>query len=287
MPRARYLKTLFLPPVLGQYLLWRDHMQPVAEKVDEVIQMGNLVGLSDRMRDASEIRFGPNGATISLIDKFLETFEGWTSLIGPNEVVAMNLPDSWTNPITNKAIRDRWLLSDAPNHFLTATVNKGRLVTHGGLTHGEWISIGRPDSVKEAAALLNEKYDGALHPGPCFAFEGVPNFAANPIFADPLRETLPSWITTRDEIPFSQVHSASGLNTIEGREAFADTYSNLGYVDDVRHANFGSIVTVRDARFFSIVLDIPKDKVLKKIPEPWHLYVEKIPVVDMRDELFD
>lgn len=285
MPHARYYRTMFVSPLLGQHRIWKSEVVPLAKTVDEMFTLGNLVGLEERMHDPSPERSGPNGAILGMTQLWRATFDNYTSLIGPNEIVALNLPGTLVSMRGTAVLRDMWLSSDSGARFDVAAVSKGRLVTHGGLTYGEWVSLGRPDSATETAARLNEKYRGSLAPGPCHALDGLPNYAANPIFASPVLETLPSWLTTREDIPFSQVHSAGGVNTILGREALASEFSPLRTADTLRHMNFGSMVTIRDRIFYSIFIEFASREILRKFPEPWHFYLEKIPVVDTRDEL--
>lgn len=286
MPKARFYKTLFLPPIEGQHLIWKNSYAPIAGKVDEIVQLGNLVGCSDRMKDNSYN--GPNAAVLSYIALWKSTYSNWTQVVGPNEIMALNFPDEWTNIESNRLLRRRWLTDHKKNWsaFLTAGVNKGRLVTHGGLTHGEWVKIGKPKTAEEAAERLNDKYCGTLYQGKCFKLNKRPNFSANPIFADPVMEVYPSWITAEEDTPFDQVHSGGGLNTIQGRLALNEKYSLLLHVDNVRYFSFGSLVEITGHTFLSIAPDITKDKIIRKLPEPWNVYIEKIPVIDMRDDYF-
>lgn len=283
MPRARFYKTLFLPPLEGQYLMWKNEFSQFANKVDEIVQLGNIIGITDRVKDSADR--GPNQAALNYIALYRSTFPNWTQLIGPNEIMALNFPDEWTNAESLRLLRRRWLLDD-PNLFVTAAVNKKRLVTHGGLTYGEWVEIGRPETPEEAAGLLNEKYARTLFQGDCMKTTGRPSFSANPIFADPIREVYGSWITAPVAPPFHQLHSSGGLNTAEGRNALSP-FSLLEHVDGVRYTNFGSVVDIRGALFTSVYVDFPKNSLIKKLPRPGQPLLEKIPVIDLRDEIFD
>lgn len=284
MAVARYYKTLFLPPLQGQYILWKSEFTRLAAKVDEIVQLGNLIGCHERFKDKE--RVGPNLAALNYTLLWRATYSNWVQLIGPNEILALNFPDEWTNNESNRILRRRWFDREQEGRFRVAAVNKSRLVTHGGLTYGEWVSLGRPQTAEEAAEALNEKYETTLYQGPSFKLTGKPNYAANPIFADPLRELYPSWTTAPEELPFSQMHGSGGLNTREGHEARSAAYSPLEFIDAMSSTNFGSIVTVGSQKLFSVYPDIPTTKLLKKMPEPWQVYIEKVPVLDLREELF-
>lgn len=283
MPRARFYKTFFLPGLEGQYNLWKMEARLIASKVDEIVQFGNLIGCSPRMADKE--RLGPNLTVLNFIALWRSTFSNWTQLVGPNEIMALNFPDEWTNTESNRILRRRWL-EDVEGRFLVASSNKGRLVTHGGLSHGQWVELGRPATAKEAAALLNEKFSGKLSLGRAFRLGQIPNYSVDPVFADPVREVYPSWLATPDPMPFSQIHSGGGMNTPEGREALTAPFSLLTHLD-AKYMNFGSVATLPDGpQFISIAPEITTRNIIKYLPPPWRFYIEKTPVVDLRDEIF-
>jgi hypothetical protein len=138
-----------------------------------------------------------------------------------------------------------------------ALVDKDRLVTHGGLTHGEWIRIGKPKSAAEAADRLQEKYENTLYQGECFLLNKKPSAFANPIWADAVLEVYPSWILAHEECPFDQIHGGESLNRSRGRQAFSSDTSIVSYCDDVRYRKFGSIATINNAIFLAIDMDLP------------------------------
>ena len=284
MPRARYYKTFFLPGLEGQYLLWKNEAAKIAARVDEIVQMGNLIGCSERMKDKE--RLGPNLATLNYIALWRSTYSNWTQLIGPNEIMALNFPDEWTNMDSNRILRRRWL-EDTESPFLVASSNKGRLVSHGGLTYGQWVAIGRPTEAKEAARLLNEKFSKSLYLGRSYRLGNVPNYSADPVFADPVWELYPSWISAPEPMPFHQVHASGGLNTQLGHEALTAPFSLFSHVE-VNYLSFGSLLTLPDGgKFYSLSPEFPRDEIIKWLPTPWRFYIEKTPVVDMRDEIFE
>lgn len=284
MPTARYYKSLFLPPLEGQYLLWKHDFTQLCPRVDEVVHPGNLIGCTEKAKDKGNL--GPNLAVLNLVSLWRASYPAWTQLVGPNEIMALNFPGEWTNDESTRALRQAWLPGGSENPWLTAAENKGRLVTHGGLTHGEWRSLGSPTTAQEAARLLNEKYAHTLYQGPSFSINGRPSYSANPIFADPLREVYPSWIGADEPCPFGQIHAGNGLNTKDGRQGLNAPLSPLNFLESVRYTPFGAVVSIQGTLFTSLTADLPQDTMVRRLPEPWQVYIERIPVVDLRDELF-
>lgn len=284
MAKARYFKSLIIPPLEGQHRFWKNDIVKISQRMDEIVQLGNIIGCYPGVRDGK--KGGGNNYSLKYIMLWRATFSHWTQLVGPNEIMALNFPDEWTNAESNGILRQKWFDKDDPGRFNTAAVNKGRLITHGGLTHGEWVELGKPTTPEKAAQLLNEKYNQSLYQGPCFRLNGVPSFWANPIFADPVREVYPSWITAPDAPPFPQLHSGGGLNTRDGRAAMDERFSYMQFIEKSSYTNFGSMVKIKGKSFYCIFHDITLEKRLDNIPAPWQLYIEKMPVVDTRDELF-
>lgn len=286
-PRARYYKTLFIPALYGQFKVWRNDLTSIAVKVDEIIQLGNLVGCDPVANDnASPRKTGPNASILSYVELWRSTYDNWIQLIGPNEIMALNFPDAWTNMTSNKILRSRWF-EDPDEGFKIAAVSKGRLVTHGGLTHGLWKAIGSPTTAEETAAILNEKYYGTLYQGQSWALGDAPNFSANPIFADALRETYPSWVTSEDKMPFSQIHAGNSLNTVDGKRLRKLDDGILQHLGDVQLMDAGSVSYVGEKFFIGLTTLIPTDKLVNRLPPPSRFYVERIPVIDLRSSLFE
>lgn len=76
------------------------------------------------------------------------------------------------------------------------------------------------------------------------------------------------------------------MNTPEGREALTAPFSPLTHVQ-VKYLNFGSLVELpQGGSFISISPEIPQDSIVKYLEMPWRFYIEKTPVVDLRDEIF-
>jgi hypothetical protein len=285
MARARFHKTLFIPRLEGQYLLWKKEISVLANRVDEIIQFGNSVGCNEGSKDSKSK--GPNNATLEYTALYRSTFSNWLQLIGPNEILALNFPDEWTNNKSNRILRKRLLEKDQKS-FVTAGVSKKRLVTHGGLTYGLWVELGRPQTAKEAADLLNKRYDGSLYFGDCYKLGDPPNYSANPVFADALYEVYPSWITSNEPMPFNQVHGSEGLNSLTGRAALTAEFSLFEFVEKISYTDFGSIVQLlKGGSFLNVSPDIHTEERLSKLPQPWRYYIERTPILDLRDELFD
>lgn len=287
MPVARYHRTLILPGLEGQWRLWNKDIKNYARKMGEIVQLGNLVGLNDELKDG-EYR-GPNLALLNYIALWRATFPQWTQLVGPNEVMCLNFPGEWTNTVATRQLRRLWFGGDHDEQYRmhTAAVNKGRLVTHGGLTHGQWVEIGRPTDANEAARLLNEKFDRQLYLGDCYSLGGTINFASNPVFADALRELYLSWLVSGEDMPFSQIHGSPGLNTIEGRGFLKSEYAEFFEECTIRYYNHGSLVSLGEKHFLNVAIEFPKNKAINHPPPPWTWYIEKMPVIDSRDEIFN
>lgn len=86
--------------------------------------------------------------------------------------------------------------------------DKGILFTHGGLTHFWWTILGKPQTAKEAAKLINSlDVDQVTIPGQML---GVNNFRVGPVWAIGNDEVFKSWIHQQDkpadELPFMLIH---------------------------------------------------------------------------------
>lgn len=261
------MRTLFLGALEAQYKLCRQELeQQLVPSVDMAISLGNLISCSRAAKDRKDL--GRNEITLLFWEK-LELPK--TRLIGANEIMALNFPKEWTNNSSNTLLRDAWLGTEPS--ALTATVDKGRLVTAAGLTYGEWLAIGSPESADEAAARLNEKYRHTLSQGECFRLDRRPSLGANPIWADPLLELYPSWVLAPAACPFDQVHGSESINRLRGRSATAYESSVLAYMDKVSYRKFGSLAVVKEAVFRGVDLDLP-ERLLNHLPTDKAFYVE-------------
>lgn len=267
---TKYHKTIFLPGLHGQFKLWRQEITKYCNRAEQVIQFGNIIGCNEYAKD-KEIR-GPNEAILKYILLYRSTEDNWLQLVGPNEIAALNLPEEWTNKTSRQLLRNGWLSSE-PN-MMVAGVHEGRLVTHGGLTYGEWISIGSPSTPESASERLNEKYRGTLYQGSCYALGGAPNYSANPIWCDPVLELYPSWITAPIEMPFGQAHAGRNLNSEMGRTVVNEKYSVYKNIESLNYRKYGSIVKINGQQIIGV--DMPLDApIMTSIPRPYSIYVEK------------
>lgn len=283
MARARMFRTLFIPDLNGQYKLWDNEIKELLQQVDEVVCLGNLIGCNPVAKD-SESR-GANQTVLNRVMTWRYTFPNWHQIVGPNEIMSLNYPDHWTNKRSNRMLRRLWF-DDDPS-FKVAAVNRERLVTHGGLTYGLWRELGSPTDPHETANMLNEKYHKKLYFGKAYKLGNTPNFSADPVFADPLRETYPSWITSGVGLPFDQVHAGSSLNTEVGDKMKSLDFNYLVYLKTISHRRYGGNVELENGGFFkSIYLDLDYNERIKYVPRGMGLLIETTPALDLRDELF-
>ena len=98
--------------------------------------------------------------------------------------------------------------------YLAAAIEgrgRGTLVTHAGMTSALWEALGEPRSALEAAALINNAWDGELHanvvrPGLMLS-GGSSKYGGGVYWAEAARELAMSWRATT--MPFDQVHGHS------------------------------------------------------------------------------
>lgn len=237
---------------------------------DEVYQFGNIIGLSEYAADAYNT--GPNMDVLSDFSKRTQLSK-WHQLIGPNEIAALNVPETWTNAKSRVFLRDIWM---GENSAKVAIAVRGRLLSHGGLTYGEWLAIGRPVTAEDAARLLNEKYQKTLYQGPAYALGSAPNFAANPVWAHPSRELYPSWISAPESLPFDQVTGGGSLNNPEGR-SLAASDSIYKFMDKLRYHQYGSKVEIKGQIIISLELGLGEVR-LPSLPKDKQIYVERLEV---------
>jgi len=273
MARQNFFKTVFLTGIHGQYKLWKNELAQYCNYADKIIQFGNVIGCNDFVKDKKD--FGANESVLKYLLLYRATEENWIQLAGPNEIAALNLPEEWTNKRSRQVLRNSWL-SSTPT-MLTSEVHNGRLLTHGGLTYGEWLSIGSPETAQTASERLNEKYAGTLHQGSSVLLGGAPNYSANPIWADPVLETYPSWLTAPHPLPFSQIHSGNTLNSKIGRSFINAEFSPYHYAEKILYRTYGSHF-IKDNEEIT-ALDIPVEgELISSIPQPYTVYVEKTPL---------
>ena len=267
----KYFRTLFIPGLFGQFKVWKNEIIPVCNRVERIVSFGNLIGADEDAADGKDR--GRNEATLTYVNTYRTYLDNWEQLIGPNEIAALNSPDTWTNEGSIKHLQSQWLDDDGV--FKVASATHGRLHTYGGLTYGEWVSIGRPETADEAADRLNEKYLGTLYQGPAFLLGNRPNYAANPIWAHPQLEFWPSWITTEEVCPFDQIHASGDLNNTNTRSLIKDPTNPLAFIEDIRYKNFGSTCVVNPQHINSVNLDI-SGVTMNRLENLRALYIEKV-----------
>lgn len=268
------MKTLFIAELLGNPELWKNVIAQEAQAADRIVQLGNLLSHYTVRKDEKDD--GPNLQLMRLVSAYRYTQEDWLQIIGPNEMMALNAPDAFTNEKTNRLLREGWFRTEtnpSPS-MVIAAVDKGRLVTHGGLTHGLWRDLGSPETADEAAELLDQRFRNTLYQGDCYNLGHAPNFSANPIWADPVLETYPSWITAEVPCPFGQIHGAANLNTARGRMSREEPSSSLQWIDRVLYKPYGSIAEVKGAHFIGLTLGLPL-KTVRWLPDGASLYMEE------------
>jgi len=262
------MRTLYVAELQGNSGLWRELVSQEAQKADRVVQLGNFLGMGQSMA-------ARNKTLLKLVNAYRYTQEDWLQIAGPNELVALNYPEKITDAEGDAILRRLWFATETNEpSMLTAGVDKGRLVSHGGLTHGLWLQLGKPTSAAEAAAAINERYANSNFQGTAWKLGHRPNFAANPIWADPLRETYPSWITAEESCPFGQIHGASNLNSGVGLELRDEPNGYLRWLEEVRQKSYGSILRIGGSQFIGLTLGLPPITT-KKLPEKYSLYFEE------------
>lgn len=260
MSNKQYRRTLYLPCLQGQYKVWQSSILPQCNEADAVVSFGDLIGCYDEAAD-NESR-GRNEATLTFTRMYSTYHSDWTQLIGPNEIAALNSPQTWTNQNSTEYLRTKWL---EEGFFQVASVDNGRLQTHGGLTYGEWIALDKPSTAETAAERLNEKYSGTLFQGLSYRLTGQPNYSANPIWADPVLETYPSWLTAPEDCPFDQMHAEASVNTDLGRRLMQDPLSPLAHFKKTLFKPYGAVVYIGEAEFTALTLNLIGDR-LSRLP---------------------
>ena len=264
-------RTVFIASLNGQSRIWRNSLSLECDRATDIFQTGNLIGLESWTSDTTP--HGTNRITLRMIEIYRATFDNWHQLAGTHEIAALNEPHEWTGTQARHYLRDQWLGSQP--HMFVAAESRGRLVTHGGLTYGEWKSIGSPDNALETANRLNEKYAKTLYQGPCLKLGDAPNLAANPIWADPYMELYPSWVTTTEDLPFDQIYGSGSLSTERGRRMLADEDGYLRHIGTVRFRTWGTVAGIRGRSLIAIDLGLTTTRPLSTMPPRHHPYVER------------
>lgn len=264
-------KELIIPNLNGQFKLWKTQLRRRADMADRVIQLGNILGLHQEAIDPlnkNKTVYAGNAGMVFAITKFYHrTHPGWEQLIGTNEVAAIFSPDAYL--VSEKGMEllaQHWF--EDTGILKVATAIDGKLVTHRGMTYFQWLSIGSPEDAETAAERLNEKYKGVSEFGDCYLNNGVPNMAADPIWADLFYETYSSWVFAPEPCPFPQIHSAAGMHTTAGRMFLNDKSSFVQFLDrsDVTLARWGSSLKIKGQDFISAyTTETEQDTTLTKL----------------------
>lgn len=279
-----FKNTLFIAELQGQYTLWQNLIGEACNRADKIVQMGNIISAYPSIRDGIQTKSGTfltlNSQILRYIQVYRATQPNWTQLVGKNEIIALNQAHfdvgeenrkKLTEKEADKILRRAWFGDDA--WMKVASVDKGRLLTHGGLTYGMWKQIGSPKTAEEAAAALQERFEKTLFQSKSFNTGHPPNFSADPIWANSLTEVYPSWVTADEEAPFGQVHTGIPMSAPLGVELIRDDWGLLQYVDDIRYANYGSMTRIGGREFLCLHLGLPK-KISGVLDNRWRLYRE-------------
>ena len=270
--KNKYHRTLYIPGICGQSTVWKRDIVGYCNTADTIISFGNLIGCNDYVADT--INDGHNHSVLNMTYLYQMYFDDFVQLIGPNEIAALCSPKTWTNTKSVRHLQSQWL--ETEGIFKVAEERHGRLVTHAGLTKGQWDSIDKPDTAREAADRLNEKFSGTLYQGPALRLGNGPVYDANPIWADPVEEVYPSWVMSTEPCPFDQVHASGSLNSEYGRASISSDVSPLRHVDKPSLRPFGSTVLIKNALFQSVHIGLDGE-VLKRIPKTQSLLIERHP----------
>jgi len=299
---TKYSRKLFIGNLYGQSQLWSRKYVPLTESADAVIGLGNYIRLqhfiknrTDYSEDLSKIRFVPRQQNNKILtDMRLQInypAKPFPRVIGANEMIYLNLPREEANNILPEdnvhnldPIRDAWLTDESKTVFHkrdrlnVALVVDGRLVTHAGLSYGEWLSIGAPVSPFVAADRLNEKYFGTLYQGQCLQLGDGPNMYANPIMAHSQLEVYASWLFARVRCPFDQIHGSTSLSNPVASSALHDETHPLGYVKDYRLTRYGSVANICGTTFTAVDPGIVSPHVERDFPGGYSPYIQRSPV---------
>lgn len=262
---------LFIPGLHGQHKVMRNRYRGLIDSVDATITLGNMLRLAPflQMGDNS----GDEYKNVSpVIENAVLMNEVWArgrlsavpfvNLIGANEMLYLNLPKSQAdNYLKDTAegvnfVREGWLTDEKRNpaafRYYVAVEADGRLITHAGLSYGEWVNIGRPQTARQAAYALNMKYLGTLYQGECLRLGNGVNFAANPIMAHSIAEVYSSWMSTPERCPFPQLHGSISLRDATGHEVLSTYLHPMYYAEKMRYHRWGTSITLNGTPFYAV-----------------------------------
>ena len=271
---------LFVPGLHGQVRVMEKRYEPLIDSVDSTITLGNMLRLApflemgtsadDEYRNVSPVVENANlmkqiwgRANLSAVP--------FVNVIGANEVIYLNLPKSQADNYLRDTktginfVREGWLTDEKRNpaafRYYVAVEADGRLITHAGLSHGEWVNLGRPQTARQAAYALNMKYLGTLYQGECLRMGNGVNFAANPIMGHPIAEVYSSWMATSERCPFPQLHGSLSLRDATGHEALSTYMHPLYYAEKMNYHRWGTSITLHGTPFYAV--DGPRKSLVK------------------------
>lgn len=269
---AAPFKELILPNLSGQFRIWKSQLRRRADMADRVIQIGNLMGAQEnaiRPMFRNKTSFNGNaGLVFAIVKMYSRTHPDFTMLAGTNELAAIFAPDVYMcSEKATEYLAENWF--DLENGcFRVANVIDDKLLTHRGLTFLQWKEIGEPDNAVDAAARLNELYRGTTEFADSYLTAGVPNFGADPMWADVYMETYPSWLTSGQDMPFDQIHGGAGVHMQAGRMFLNDKRSFFQFVnkEGIKVRRWGSEVSINGGTFYSVhTTETEQDTTLRKL----------------------
>lgn len=271
MEQSKKWTTFVSPPINAQLRLWDDVYLPQAIKSDETIIMGNYTTMNPTLESGRVLKKPLSERRMDNLMILRKVFLANASnphitvLIGGNEIAMLNQPEKWLDAETLKFLAPSWIDRSFDPKIMVATVTAtGELVTHGGLTRGLWLELGKPSDPYETAELLNRRYWGQLFLGSSYATGGNMNHYANPVFAHPFYELYPSWLNSEiPDMPFSQIVGSDSFRSGLGRQMLADKNSPLYFAEKVQTYNWGTKITIGDHSISSVGLRLRYEPVTK------------------------
>lgn len=252
--------TLYLPGLFGQWKVWEKDLSKICKNSDKVIQLGNITGFNEEIINKKATSRNFNSFLLENVLSSWAIDENWIQILGANEVIMLtDIKEKYIDNEAAKVLRESYFSEQSNLKYLIATSENNRLITHGGLTYGEWENIGKPETAEEAANRLNEKYNKKLYFGESVRTGYPPQLDANPIFCDDILELYPSWLYAKESCPFEQVF-AQTVNNTRGRVAFQNEYSPLYWFNkkSVIFPNIGSVLRIKDTQFIGLDINLNK-----------------------------
>lgn len=173
-----------------------------------VCQVGDLIRVKPGFKRG-------NDEIAARVDRILERNppERWRQLLGNHEAAALGgrAKHDWDPSVlseeTKGFVRRHW----ASGRIEVSWSCGGALITHAGLTHGQWVRLGRPSRSDEASEALNafvaQPMRKIILPGALLT--GTPRDDADVLWAEASTELLPGWLRA-GSAPFDQIHGHSG-----------------------------------------------------------------------------